>query len=128
MSLLLDTHALIWLIWGNPRLSQRALETIQTPELGKWVSMATFWELAIKIGLGKLDLGLNWRHALQNRLEEDGIGLLSIAARHCERVASLPRHHRDPFDRMLVAQAESETLTLISRDAVFDRYGIERIW
>jgi PIN domain nuclease of toxin-antitoxin system len=121
VNLLLDTHVLIW--WDEGRRlasgARRAIEAADTV----YVSAASAWEVAIKIGLGRLRAA----RTVDQAALESGFLELPITFRHAERVADLPAHHRDPFDRLLVAQAEVEGLTLVTRDPVFERYGIERI-
>ena len=121
MNLLLDTHVLIW--WDEGRrlaaAAQRAIETADTV----YVSAATAWEVAIKIGLGRLRPALT----VEQAAAESGFLELPITFRHAERVSGLPACHRDPFDRLLVAQAEVEGLTLVTRDPVFERYAVETI-
>ncbi len=121
MNLLLDTHVLIW--WDEGRglsaASRRAIETADAV----YVSAASAWEIAIKTALGRL----RPTRTVEQAVEESGFLELPITFRHAARVAGLPAHHRDPFDRLLVAQAEVEGLTLVSRDPVFDRYAVERI-
>jgi len=128
MTLLLDTHALIWLVVGDPRLSPDALAAIQRDDARNWLSVATLWEIAIKQSLGKLVLGDDAIARLVVRADADGIQLLPIAAAHCQRIVQLPSHHRDPFDRMLVAQAQEEGLSIVSADPALDAYDIKRIW
>jgi len=121
MNLLLDTHVLIW--WDEGRklaaAARRAIEDADTV----YVSAASAWEVAIKVGLGRL----RPLRTVEEAVEESGFVELPITFRHAERVAGLPAHHRDPFDRLLIAQAELEGLTLVSRDPVFGRYVVERI-
>lgn len=121
MNLLLDTHVLIW--WDEGRrlagAARRAIEAADTV----YVSAASAWEVAIKIALGRLRPA----RTVEQAAEESGFLELPITFRHAERVAGLPAHHRDPFDRLLIAQAEIEALTLVTRDPVFDRYAVERI-
>ena len=121
MNLLLDTHVLIW--WDEGRkLAAEARAAIE--EAGAvYVSAASAWEVAIKIGLGRLRPA----RTIDQAAQESGFFELPVTFRHAERVAALPRHHGDPFDRMLVAQAEVEELALVTRDPVFGRYGVRVI-
>jgi PIN domain nuclease of toxin-antitoxin system len=121
VNLLLDTHVLIWWDEGR-RLTQAARQAIETADT-VYVSAASAWEVAIKIGLGRLRPA----RTVEQAAEESGFLELPITFRHAERVAGLPAHHRDPFDRLLVAQAELEGLTLVTRDPVFERYAVECI-
>jgi PIN domain nuclease of toxin-antitoxin system len=93
-----------------------------------WFSMASFWEIAIKRSLTKLQLPPNWMSRVIAHMTDNAIGPLDIGPEHCGRVEFLPHHHRDPFDRMLAAQALVENLTIVSADPSFDAYGVNRLW
>ena len=121
MNLLLDTHVLIWWDEGR-RLSGAARRAIEAAD-SVYVSAASAWEVAIKIGLGRLRPA----RTVEEAADESGFLELPITFHHSQRVSGLPAHHRDPFDRLLVAQAEVEGLTLVTRDPVFERYAVERI-
>ncbi len=118
MNLLLDTHVLIWWDEGR-RLATEARRAIADAD-GVYVSAASAWEVAIKTGLGRLRPA----RTVEQAVEESGFLELPVTFRHAQRVGSLPPHHRDPFDRLLIAQAEVEELTLVTRDGVFARYGV----
>jgi PIN domain nuclease of toxin-antitoxin system len=118
VSLLLDTHVLIWWDEGR-RLAPAPRRAIEEAD-AVYVSAATAWEVAIKIGLGRL----RPTRTVEEATRESGFVELPVTFRHAERVAALPAHHRDPFDRLLVAQAEVEELTLVTRDPVFARYPV----
>jgi PIN domain nuclease of toxin-antitoxin system len=125
MTLLLDTHLVLWWMAGEAsRISKKALTALGSDGVEPIVSTVTIWEAAIKRGLGKLDSPDD----LLPQLEGAGVELLPITARHADLVASLPLHHRDPFDRLLVAQATLEGLPLVSDDAALRRYDIEVVW
>jgi PIN domain nuclease of toxin-antitoxin system len=126
--LLLDTHALLWFFWDDPQLSGRAKALIEDAENRKLVSIASCWEIAIKAGLGKLDLGESSRSFLSREISRNNFDLLPIGLDHATMVEGLDSHHHDPFDRLLIAQATVEKLTLVSVDSVFDRYGVSRLW
>jgi PIN domain nuclease of toxin-antitoxin system len=128
MRLLLDTHTLLWWVEDAPQLSVKARKTIAAPDAECYVSLASAWEMAIKCQLGKLKLATSVRQYFPSQLAANGFVQLDIAFRHVARVESLPFHHRDPFDRLLVAQALEEKFTLVSADAIFDAYGVKRIW
>jgi PIN domain nuclease of toxin-antitoxin system len=121
MNLLLDTHVLIWWDEGR-RLSSAGRRAIEAAD-SVYVSAASAWEVAIKIGLGRLRPS----RTVEEAVEESGFLELPITTRHAQRVAGLPAHHRDLFDRLLVAQAEAEGLTLVTRDPVFERYAVDCI-
>lgn len=121
MSFLLDSHTYLWWLTEDPKLSAEARQAIADPESMVHVSAATIWELSIKAALGKLDLG---GADLVEEIEENDFLELPMTARHAFAAATLPRHHEDPFDRMLIAQAQMERLTIVTRDPLFSAYGI----
>jgi PIN domain nuclease of toxin-antitoxin system len=126
--LLLDTHAFLWFVADDVRLSTKARRRIEDGRNETFLSIASVWEMAIKIGLGKLRLEDDLGGVLEHGARENRIASLAITKPHAIAVAELPDLHRDPFDRMLVAQARLEEMVLIGRDPVFDGYGIRRIW
>jgi PIN domain nuclease of toxin-antitoxin system len=126
LPVLLDTHAFLWWCEDNPELSTKARKVMTAQDC--LVSFASFWEIAIKISLNKLRLpGIADRY-LADQMSLNGFEQLEISFRQIMRCASLPRHHGDPFDRLLIAQAQEGSLPIVSRDAAFDAYGIKRIW
>jgi PIN domain nuclease of toxin-antitoxin system len=126
LPVLLDTHAFLWWCEDSPELSKKARTVMKAEDC--FVSLASFWEIAIKISLNKLRLpGIIDRY-LADQMSLNGFEQLEISFRQIMRCASLERHHGDPFDRLLVAQAQEESLAIVSRDPAFDRYGIKRIW
>lgn len=127
-SLLLDTHTLLWFFWDDPQLSPRAKQIIEEPQNRKLVSIASCWEIVIKAGLGKLVLGEPSRSFLGREIVRNNFELLPISLDHATMVEELAQHHSDPFDRLLVAQAVSERIPLVSNDAAFDAYGVTRMW
>jgi len=127
MKLLLDSNALVWWFSSDPRLSAKAHRAIKNPSNEIVVSVASAWELAIKSRLGKLRMG-DLVERLPDDLNEAGCTVLPIMLDHAIRAGSLPAHHKDPFDRMLVAQAQAENLAIVSSDPVFDHYGVRRLW
>lgn len=128
MRVLLDTHAFLWFAMGDPRLSAAARSIIEDPNNIKLVSAATIWEIAIKVSIHKLTLTVSFDDLLKDELGKKTVQLLPIEAAHAVESAKMPFHHRDPFDRMLVAQAIVEQVPLVSADAVFDQYGVQRLW
>ena len=128
MNLLLDTHAFLWFIAGDSNLSQTARSAIEDVNNDRYVSVASLWETAIKISIGKFILGEPFEVLIPEELAKNRIELLNISVAHTARVASMPFHHRDPFDRLIAAQANIEQLTLVSVDAAFDAYGVTRLW
>lgn len=125
---LLDTHTFIWFIGGSERLSSAARALIEARENEMLVSVASLWEIAIKHGLGKLELARPFAELIPDELERQQIGVLNIGVPHLAELVGLPMHHRDPFDRLIVAQARSEALPVISVDPALDAYGVERLW
>ncbi len=121
MRLLLDTHVFLWWLDDSPRLSVPARAAIGSPDATVHVSAATIWEIAIKAKLGRLNAG---KSDLAAEIEANLFVELAISARHAQRAGTLPRHHEDPFDRMLVAQAQQERLVLVTHDGTLKRYGI----
>ncbi|HYR09547.1 MAG TPA: type II toxin-antitoxin system VapC family toxin [Longimicrobium sp.] len=128
MRSLLDTHAFLWFISGDNRLSLRARNRIEARNAEVLLSIASIWEIAIKAALGRLPLPSPVRSFVPQQMTENNIGLLPIALDHALEAGSLPHHHRDPFDRMLVVQARMEEMPIISADPELDRYGIDRVW
>ena len=128
MRVLLDTHALLWFLLNDPQLSDNARAQIADPDNDPLVSPASYWELAIKISLGKYNLGIDFTTFFETQLATNELTVLPITIRHAAVVATLPCHHRDPFDRMLVGQATVEQIPIVSADTQLDRYGVRRIW
>ena len=128
MKLLLDTHSFIWFVEGNPALSSHARTLIEEPTNEVFLSMASVWEMAIKVSLGKIRLSQPFDLFIPYQLLLNDIILLDVAVRHTLLVATLPFHHRDPFDRLLIAQILVEGWPLISADSIFDTYGVNRLW
>jgi PIN domain nuclease of toxin-antitoxin system len=128
MKVLLDTHAFLWLITGDERLSETAQKTFLDPANRLFFSAASLWEICIKKSLGKLSLKSGWFETIQGELKVNAIQWLPVEMPHCAELTKLPFHHRDPFDRMLIAQAMVEDLLLLSRDGRLSAYEIKRIW
>lgn len=127
MRLLLDTHALIWFALDDSSLPKHVLTKIAGAEY-VLVSAASAWEMAIKVGLGRLPAAIDLVTDFEDTLTRRGFQIIPITASHGLRAGLLPGPHKDPFDRMLIAQAQAENLTLVSNDVVFDRYGVRRLW
>lgn len=124
---LLDTHALIWYINGDPELSQTARTAIEAENTINFVSIASLWEIAIKISLGKLELKTPFNQ-IGRLIEENGFGVLPVTFQDTLNVATLPFHHRDPFDRMIIVQSFNNGLTVISKDTNFNLYQAKLLW
>lgn len=127
MNLLLNTHALLWYLQDDPKLSATVAEILESTENKLYLSIISLWEIAIKVGLGKLDLQYSLDE-LHNALAQFDIEILPITFEEIRQYLNLPLHHRDPFDQMLVAQALTHFLVLVSRDSILDAYPIERLW
>ncbi len=125
-AVLLDTHAFLWWCTDSPELSRKARKTIA--EQSCFVSLASTWEIAIKLSLGKLKLPNAFDRYITEQMQMNGFSEIHIGFRHIAACAKLPWHHRDPFDRMLIAQALEEEIPVVSRDAIFAQYGVRRIW
>ena len=128
MRVLLDTHSFIWLVTDDPKLSDLAKSLFLDGRNELFCSAVTSFEIAIKFSLGKLELAEPPREFMETRLRKNALRPLPITLAHTYRLADLPFHHRDPFDRLLVAQALEEDLSLLSIDEVLSDYGIQRIW
>jgi PIN domain nuclease of toxin-antitoxin system len=128
MKLLLDTHAFLWFVMGSTNISGKARALIENPANENLISLASLWEMAIKASLGKLILSSPFNELIPQQLSINGIGMLDIRIDHLSLVTRLPFHHRDPFDRLLIAQAITEQVPVVSVDAEFDYYGITRLW
>ena len=128
MKYLLDTHTLLWFLSGDEKLSGRARLLIDDPSNEKFLSIASLWEIAIKTGLGKLDLDKPFEQMFPERLDFNRIRILDITVNSLVKLTTLPFHHRDPFDHLIIAQGLVEGFPIISVDATFDAYGIDREW
>jgi PIN domain nuclease of toxin-antitoxin system len=127
MKVLLDTHAFLWFVNDDPQLSLAA-KTLMESEVDLLLSVASLWEISIKVGTGKLDLPKLFDVFIPEQLELNEIELLPIELKHLTPLTSLPLHHRDPFDRLLISQSLVEELTILSADKIFDRYAVNRSW
>lgn len=128
MRVLLDTHAFLWFVLDDPKLSASARLLIEDPVNDVLVSAASLWEIAIKVRLGKLDLRSSYDDFIKRGIPGNDFVLLPIEPSHTSLLTTLPMHHKDPFDRLLVAQAGIENLSIISADTVLDAYGVQRAW
>jgi PIN domain nuclease of toxin-antitoxin system len=128
MRYLLDTNALLWFLAGDAKLSGRARVLIEDPNNEKLLSIVSLWEIAIKVRLGKLELDQPFEQVFPESLDFNCIQILDITVDSLIKLTTLPFHHRDPFDRLIIAQGLVEKLPIISVDRVFDAYGINREW
>jgi len=125
---LIDTHAFLWIVANNSKLSNRVKALFLDSENLLHLSMASIWEMAIKISLNKLSIGQPLQHFLQINLKGNDIEILNIKVAHILLLENLTFYHRDPFDRLIISQSISENIPIISADKAFDFYPIERIW
>ena len=128
MKLLLDTHAFVWFVTDDPRLSSNARAAIEDAQNQVALSIASVWEMAIKHRLGKLSYPAPFDQFILQETAKNDISLLPITVQHAIAVAFLPLHHRDPFDRLLAVQSKAENMTLVSIDAAMDHYDLRRLW
>jgi len=126
--LLLDTHALLWFHLGDARLSVPARAAIDDLGNQKLVSPASFWELAIKISAGKYALNVPYEDFIRMAVFDNDFEILPVEPRHTAAIIALPFHHKDPFDRLLIAQAMVEGASIVSVDSKFDPYPVARLW
>lgn len=127
MDLLIDTHAIIWFITDNNKLPVNTKKLIENNDNNCYVSLATYWEVGIKYSLGRLDLNTDLE-SIFKIIEDTGFEILPITTNHILKNANLEFHHQDPFDRIIIAQAITENLVVISKDSQFDKYEIKLIW
>jgi PIN domain nuclease of toxin-antitoxin system len=128
MRLLLDTHAFLWFVLNDPQLSAVAKALIEDPANDILVSPASYWEIAIKVGLKKLDLFAPYDDFMDRGIAGNDFEILPIEPRHTSLLTTLPLHHKDPFDRLLVAQALVEGVAIVGADTALDLYGVTRLW
>lgn len=127
MNFLLDTHAFLWFINGDAKLSEKAKQEIENPGNTNYISIASFWKVAIKLGLKKIELGFPYQE-LKEQAVINNFVILPLSFDHTHQLTKLPVHHRDPFDRIIISQAIHEQLTVISKDPNFSLYKIQVRW
>jgi PIN domain nuclease of toxin-antitoxin system len=128
MNLLIDTQAFLWFVWLDPKLSATAQALMTDPNNKLYFSPASYWEIAIKVSVKKLKLGEPYDVFVPREVANLNLAILPIEIRHAAVLVTLPYHHKDPFDRMLIAQASAEPMPIVSADNVFDLYPITRLW
>lgn len=128
MRILLDTHTLIWFFAGNSQLSATARILIEDEDNHRLVSIASIWEMAIKESKGHLNLSVPFEDYIGQKLSLENFNLLNINLEHLNAIVTMPFHHKDPFDRLLIAQSMVEGIPILSKDSAFDAYSINRIW
>jgi len=125
VDIILDTQIILWAINGDKRLTKKYIAIFLDPENTLYFSIAGYWEIAIKVSIGKLQLSDQWPRIIQREMQQNFIKLLPITMQHCDCLAKLPFHHRDPFDRIIIAQAQIEEMILLSSDNQFKKYSIK---
>jgi len=126
--LLVDTHALLWFLFDDPQLSSTADELLTDPRVSKVVSKVSLWEIATKVVIGKLKLGMPYAVFQSQHVAARDLEILEVDLPHLVTYAGLPLHHRDPFDRLIIAQAQTDGLTVLTRDANFASYPVTVLW
>ena len=127
MKFLLDTHTFLWFVNDNPKLSVRLKDLIEDENNVSYLSIASLWEMSIKYNLGKLTLAPDYEEFIEEEVVKSSINLLNIELEHLKINATLPFHHRDPFDRLIIAQSLAEELPIITVDSAFDKYSVTLI-
>ena len=127
MRLLLDTHAFLWFLNGNFELSEQARMLIEDPKHEKYISIASFWEIAIKSSLGKLTIDVPFAE-MKTEVLKNNFQILPITFEDTLQLCTLPFYHRDPFDRIIISQAKENNLTIVSRDSNFSLYNVNLLW
>jgi len=128
MRILLDTHAFLWFASDDPKLPNSAKIFIENVNNERLISMASIWELALKVSIGKLKIKKLFPDLIPNQLKINDIDLLPIELSHLNKIVNLPFYHRDPFDRLIIAQSLIEQIPIISKEKLFDKYGINKLW
>lgn len=128
MKYLLDTHSLVWFFAGHPNLSNKVREIMEDDNHQKLISLVSVWEMGIKQSKGKFNLFLPLEDYINNKIKLEDFDLLPIKLNHVSLITSLPFHHNDPFDRLLIAQSIIENIPILSKDIAFDAYDVNRLW
>ncbi|TRT61956.1 MAG: type II toxin-antitoxin system VapC family toxin [Microcystis aeruginosa Ma_QC_C_20070703_M131] len=128
MKILMDTHAFLWFIEGDNNLSDAARSLIENNQYQKRLSIASLWEMSIKASLNRLELKITFPNLIQNYVYNNGFDILSINAEHLEQLKRLPYYHKDPFDRLIIAQSLTENIPILTKDELFKRYTENLLW
>ena len=128
MKLLLDTYAFLWFVGGSDRLPPHARDLIEDEDNDRYLSVASLWEMAIKVSIGKLDVPLPFTRLVRQHVTGNAIEMLQVEPEHLDEQRKMPFHHRDPFDRLIIAQAITEEMTVVGRDDVFEKYPVRLVW
>lgn len=128
MRFLADTHAFLWFVFGDPRLSAKAEKLLGDPAAQPVLSAVSLWEIAVKVSIGKLKLGREYGDFVDEFVLRRDVEMLAIEVAHLKEYPVLPMYHRDPFDRLLIAQARTESLPIVTDDSAFKSYHVKTIW
>lgn len=128
MRLFLETHVFLWFIAGSSDLSNKARTLIEDPNNQRFLSVESLWEMSIKVSIGRLDIGMTFTELMQHEVYGNAIEVLQIQSEHLDALAKLPFHHKDPFDRLIIAQSLAESMPLMSKDGEFGNYPITLLW
>ena len=128
MRILLDTHAFLYFIVGGAELSPVARGAIENPSHQRFLSIVSLWEIAIKVSIQKLEVGMTMSELVTREVRGNAIDVLHIEPPHLDYLSSLPFHHKDPFDRLMIAQSFSEDIPIVTKDSAFGAYGVRTIW
>lgn len=128
MNIILDTHVLLWILTDDRQLSKKSKQLFLSENSNIYVSVASIWEMAIKVSIGKLNLRTSLKDFIKKQIEGNDIRVLSVETRDILPVETLPFHHKDPFDRLIISQCMSRDYRVLSADKVFDKYPVKRVW
>ena len=128
MTYLLDTHTFLWALNDDPKLPEQVAAVLENGENELYLSIASLWEIAIKMSLGKLQLDFSFADLVASKLVESDVQIFAITPKHLIVLSELPFHHRDPFDRLIVAQTKAEGMVLLTRDKTLKSYGVDSLW
>ncbi|MFM6060543.1 MAG: type II toxin-antitoxin system VapC family toxin [Microcystis aeruginosa] len=128
MKLMLDTHTFLWFIEGNMNLSDNARQLIENKENQRFLSVASLWEMSIKVSIKKLKLALSFPDLVEQEIYGNNIRLLEILPTHLDVLARLPFYHKDPFDRLIISQSIVEEITVVTKDTAFETYPVKLLW
>jgi PIN domain nuclease of toxin-antitoxin system len=128
MRLLLDTHTFLWFIEGSSNLSDTVKNLIEDQGNQRFLSIASLWEISIKVSIDKLKLDMTITELLKQQVYGNAIELLEIRAEHLDELAKLPFYHKDPFDRLIITQSLVERIPIVTRDSLFERYPVQTLW
>ncbi|AFY49650.1 hypothetical protein Nos7524_3876 [Nostoc sp. PCC 7524] len=128
MRLMLDTHTFLWFIEGSLNLSDTAKNLIEDQRNQRFLSIASLWEMSIKVSIGKLQLGMNFAELVKQQVYGNAIELLEIRPEHLDKLAQLPFYHKDPFDRLIISQSLVESIPIVTKDSMFESYPVQILW